>query len=127
MAHHAPVDLLALLWRLPVFDTLYRPYKYFSFEIAFTVAIVGGYTFHLLRQLHSRRVEALLATILIAFSVGFLYPRSATYPFRQRSRETPRQSKRRTIFSPWLPARTPAVSVRRTPSLTSMFAAASAR
>jgi hypothetical protein len=76
LAHHAPVDLLAALWNLPVFDTIYRPYKYFSFQIAFTLAILAGRSFDLLRQMQPRRVEVQLALLLIAFSVGFLHPRA---------------------------------------------------
>jgi hypothetical protein len=76
LAHHAPFDLLKLSWKLPVFEALYRPYKYFSFQIAFTLAIVSGRCFCLLRQLHSRWVEALVALVLIGFAVGFLYPKA---------------------------------------------------
>jgi hypothetical protein len=76
LAHHAPFDLLKVLWTLPVFDAIYRPYKYFSFQIAFTLAILAGRPFDLLRQLHSRGVEAVIALLLIAFSVAFLQPRS---------------------------------------------------
>lgn len=96
LAHHAPVDLLAALWNLPVFDAIYRPYKYFSFQIAFTLAIVAGQSFHLLQRFGSRRVEGAIAVILIAVSVGFLYPRStnmlaAAFVVDQPAVEKPRE------------------------------------
>lgn len=76
MAHHAPIDLLKLLWNLPVFEAIYRPDKYFSFQIVFTLAIVSGRCFSVFTQLHSRSGEAFIAGILILSSVGFLYPKA---------------------------------------------------
>jgi hypothetical protein len=76
MAQRAPVDLLALLRKAPILDAIERPYKSFSFQIAFTLSLVAGRAFDLLRRLHSRSVEALVALVLIAISVGFLQPRS---------------------------------------------------
>ncbi len=78
LAHHAPVDLLKALWNLPVFDTVYRPYKYFSIQIAFIIAVLGGRTFQLLSQLQPRRAEVVLALVLTGLSVGFLYPRNVS-------------------------------------------------
>ena len=76
LAHRAPVDLLEWLWNLPVFDTIYRPDKYFSLAVAFTLAVVSGRSFSLLERLRSRWMERLIALILIVFSVGFLYPKA---------------------------------------------------
>jgi hypothetical protein len=76
LAQHAPVDLLALLRKAPILDAIERPYKSFSFQIAFTLSLVAGGAFDLLRRLQSRAVEALIALTLIAFSVGFLQTRS---------------------------------------------------
>ena len=77
LAQHAPIDLAALLRKLPILDAIERPYKSFSFEIAFTLSLIAGRTFGLLRQFQSRRVEAVIALVLIAFSVGFLEPRAS--------------------------------------------------
>jgi hypothetical protein len=74
LAHNAPVDLLRMLWNFPVFDSIYRPDKYFSFQIAFTFAVVSGRAFSLLARLRSRRLEWLIALIVIALSVSILYP-----------------------------------------------------
>lgn len=98
LAHHAPVDLLAALWNLPIFDTIYRPYKYFSFQIAFTLAILAGRSFDLLREMQPRRVEALLALILTAFSVGFLYPRASAMLSGAFTREEPDLPAAETLF-----------------------------
>ncbi len=76
LAYNASFDLLKLLWHLPVFEAIYRPDKYLSFQIAFTLALAGGRCFSLLRQLQSRWVEGLVALVLVAFSVSFLYPKS---------------------------------------------------
>jgi hypothetical protein len=89
LAHHAPVDLLELLWNLPVFDTIYRPDKYFSFQIAFTLAVVSGRSFSLLAKLRSRWMEWLIAIILIVFSVGFLYPKARSIHRRTFTTEVP--------------------------------------
>ena len=75
MAHHAPFDLLKLLWNLPVFEAIYRPDKYFSFGVAFSLALLSGRSLSLLRQLHSRWAEGVVAVVLIAFATGFLYPK----------------------------------------------------
>jgi hypothetical protein len=90
MAHHARIDLLELLWHLPVFEAISMPDKYFSFQIAFTLAIVAGRSFSPLRQLRSRSVEGLIATILIALSVGFLYPKAEDIQRRTFTRDAPR-------------------------------------
>lgn len=86
LAHNAPVDLLKLLWNIPIFSALYRPYKYFSFQIAFTFAIVSGQFFWLLVKLRPKWIEHILAVILIVAGVWFLYPKMAkvqkdTYTF----------------------------------------------
>jgi uncharacterized membrane protein (UPF0136 family) len=86
LAHNAPVDLLKLLWNVPIFSALYRPYKYFSFQIAFTFAIVSGQFFWLLVKMRPRWLEHIVAIILIVAGVWFLYPKMAkiqkeTYTF----------------------------------------------
>jgi hypothetical protein len=89
LAHHAPVDLVELLWNLPVFDTIYRPDKYFSFQIAFTLAVVSGRSFSLLEKLRFRWMEWLIAIIVIVFSVGFLYPKARSIHSRTFTTEVP--------------------------------------
>jgi len=75
LAHNAPIDLLKLLWNLPVFSAIYRPYKYFSFQIAFTFAIVAGQFFWLLAKMRPKWLEHILAIVLIVLGVWFLYPK----------------------------------------------------
>ena len=75
LAYNAPVDLLRPLWKLPIFSALYRPYKYFSFQIMFTFAVASGQSFWLLRKLRPKWLEHLLAIILITAGVWFLYPK----------------------------------------------------
>ena len=89
LAHRAPVDLLEPLWNLPVFDTIYRPDKYFSFQIAFTIAVVSGRSLSLLEKLRSRWLERLIAIIVIGSSVGFLYPKARSVHGRTFTREAP--------------------------------------
>jgi hypothetical protein len=74
MAHHAGIDLLKLLWNLPVFESIYQPHKYFTFQIVFGLAILSGRCVCWLRQLRFRWLEGLVALALIASSVGVLYP-----------------------------------------------------
>jgi hypothetical protein len=86
LAYNAPVDLLKFLWNLPIFSTIYRPYKYFSFQIGLTIAIASGQPFWLLRKLPYRWLEDICAVILIIAALWFLYPRMAkaqrdTYDF----------------------------------------------
>ncbi|MBC8230727.1 hypothetical protein H8E77_14350 [bacterium] len=86
LAHNAPVDLLKPLWKLPIFNALYRPYKYFSFQIPFTFAVASGQCFWILAKLRPKWLEHLCAIALIVAGVWFLYPKmtkvqSDTYTF----------------------------------------------
>ncbi len=75
LAHNAPVDLLKMLWNLPIFNALYRPYKYFSYQVAYTFIFVSGQFFWLLRKIPLRWIEHILAIILIIVGTWFLYPK----------------------------------------------------
>ncbi len=77
LAFNAPVDLLKFLWKVPIFSAVYRPYKYFSFEIAFTFAIVSGQFFWILAKIRPRLIGHIIAVILIIVGVWFLYPKMA--------------------------------------------------
>jgi hypothetical protein len=77
LAFNAPVDLLKFLWKVPIFSAIYRPYKYFSFEIAFTFAIVSGQFFWLIAKIHPRLIGHIIAIILVIAGVWFLYPKMA--------------------------------------------------
>lgn len=86
LAHNAPVDLLKILWNLPIFNALYRPYKYFSYQVAYTFIFVSGQFFWLLRRIPIRWKEHILAVILVVAGTWFLYPKilkiqSETYTF----------------------------------------------
>ena len=86
LANNISIDLFELLWHLPIFNAVRQPIKYFSFQIVFTIAIASGQFFVLLRRLHPRWSEHLIAVILITLGIGFLYPRvakiqSETYNF----------------------------------------------
>ncbi|MFQ6039253.1 MAG: hypothetical protein ACE5PV_00245 [Candidatus Poribacteria bacterium] len=86
LAYNAPVDLLKPLWKLPIFNALYRPYKYFSFQIPFTFAVASGQCFWILAKLRPKWLEHLCAIALIIVGVWFLYPKMAkvqrdTYTF----------------------------------------------
>lgn len=74
LAYYAPVDLFKLLWKLPLFNVITKPWKYFTFEIVFTLIIVGGQFFWLLTKIRSRWLEHTLAAVLIFLSVLALYP-----------------------------------------------------
>ena len=75
LAYNAPVDLFKLLWQMPIFNTLSKPWKYFTFQIVFTFAIVAGQFFGLLTKLRPRWLEHVFAIALIIISVSFLYPK----------------------------------------------------
>ena len=75
LAYNAPVDLLKLLWHIPIFNVISKPIKYFSFQIVFTLAIVAGQFFWLLAKMRPRWLEHVLSIVLIIMSVWFLYPR----------------------------------------------------
>lgn len=77
MAHYAPLDLLKLLWRLPVFEAIHSPDKYFTFQIAFVLSIASGRCFSLLRRFHSRWIEGLVAAGLIGVSLWTILPSAA--------------------------------------------------
>jgi len=89
LAHNAPVDALKPLWKLPIFNALYRPYKYFSFQIPFAFAVASGQFFWLLAKLRPRWLEHLCAIILIVAGVWFLYPKMAKVQRDTYTFETP--------------------------------------
>ena len=89
LAHNAPVDLLKPLWKLPIFNALYRPYKYFSFQIAFTFAVASGQFFWLLKKFRPRWLEHLCAIILIVAGVWCLYPKTTKVQRDTYTFETP--------------------------------------
>ena len=96
LAYNAPVDLLKLLWNVPIFSALYRPYKYFSFQIAFTFAIVAGQFFWLLLKIRPKWLEHVFAIGLILLGVWFLYPKvdkiqKETYTFDMPSESLVKQ------------------------------------
>jgi hypothetical protein len=78
LADNAPLNLFALLERLPVFNTIKLPYKYFAFPLVLSVAVGSGQFFWLLRRFKHRWLEHLCAVVLIAVGVGFLYPMMAS-------------------------------------------------
>ncbi len=75
LAYNAPVDLFKMLWHMPVFNVINKPFKYFSFQLVFTFAIAAGQFFWLLAKIRPRWLEHILAIVLIVMSVWFLYPR----------------------------------------------------
>ena len=75
LAYNAPVDLFKFLWQMPIFNTLSNPWKYFTFQIVFTFAIVAGQFFWLLTKLRPKWLEHVFAIALIILSVWFLYPK----------------------------------------------------
>jgi len=75
LAYNAPVDLLKLFWHLPVLKEITKPYKYFTFQMVFSFAIVAGQFFWLLAKIRPKWLEHALAVVLIFLSVWFLYPR----------------------------------------------------
>ncbi|MBM3240297.1 hypothetical protein FJZ31_28780 [Candidatus Poribacteria bacterium] len=100
LAHNAPVDLLKPLWKLPIFNALYRPYKYFSFQIPFTFAVASGQCFWILAKLRPPFIppstggkrgvlEHLCAIALIVIGVWFLYPKMAKVQRDTYTFETP--------------------------------------
>ena len=76
LAYNAPVDLFKLLWSLPIFKLITKPFKYFTCQIVFTFAIVAGQFFWVLAKIRPRWMEHVLAILLISISVLFLFPRS---------------------------------------------------
>jgi hypothetical protein len=75
LAYNAPVDLLKLLWNLPIFNAINKPYKYFSFPIVFVFTIVAGQVFWLLKKMQPKWLEHVFAVVLIFGGISFLYPR----------------------------------------------------
>ena len=86
LGHNAPIDLLKLLWNLPVFNTINKPYKYFSAQIVFTFAIVAGQFFWLLAKMRPKWLKHIVAVVLIVLGIWFQYPKveyfqNKTYTF----------------------------------------------
>ena len=89
LAHNAPFDLLKPLWKAPIFSALYRPYKYFSFQLPFAFAVAAGQFFWLLAKLRPKWLEHLCAIILIVASGWFLYPKMTKIQRDTYTLETP--------------------------------------
>ena len=88
LANNAPIDLFKLLWNLPIFNGVRQPPKYFSFQVAFTLAVVSGQPFWLLTELRPQWLAHLVAIIVIIGGMWFLYPKMAkirhnTYNFEK--------------------------------------------
>ncbi len=90
LAHNAPVDLLKVLWNLPILNALYRPYKYFSYQIAYTFIFVFGTVLLAFKENTHTLDRTYTALILIFFGTWFLYPKmlkiqNETYTFNMPS------------------------------------------
>ena len=77
LADKAPIDLFRPLWKLPIFNAVRQPYKYFSFQVVFSIVIASGQIFTLLKRIRFRWLEHLIAIVLIVSGLVFLYPRMA--------------------------------------------------
>ena len=75
LANNISLDLFEILWRLPIFNAVRQPIKYFSFQIVFTISIASGQCFVLLKRFHPQWLEHVISVILIILGVGFLYPK----------------------------------------------------
>jgi hypothetical protein len=107
MAHHAPVDSLKLLWNLPGFDAIYRPNKYFAFQMVFSVAILAGRGLERVQRSRQWWLQAAVGVPLIALSVAFVYPKSRyflakTYSYEQGG-DLPKEEGFFQILAPGLP------------------------
>jgi hypothetical protein len=89
LGDHAPVDLFALLKRLPVFGTIAVPGKYFFFQIIFSIVIAAGQFFWLLEKARRKWVEPACALALIVGGVGLLYPMSTRLQRNSYTMEMP--------------------------------------
>jgi len=89
LANNAPFDLFKILWKLPIFNAVRQPSKYFSFQIPFTLAVASGQSFWLLKKLRPRWLEHILAVLLIIGGVWFLYPKMEKIQRNTYDFETP--------------------------------------
>lgn len=86
LAYNAPIDLFKLLRNLPIFSSIYQPWKYFNFPLVFTLAIIAGQAFWLLKKMRSKKLESLLAVVLIILGTwslyfGVIFVQNNTYKF----------------------------------------------
>ena len=94
MAYHAPVDLLKGMWHLPIFESIYRPDKYFGFQIVFSIAVLSGQGLDLIRRVPWLWIRRLMSGLLVVASAAFFYPKihdvlSTTYEFEAPEAELP--------------------------------------
>jgi hypothetical protein len=66
---NSPIDLHRILWNLPVFKSIIEIAKYYAVFIVFTIAILSGASFSLLRE---RKRAAFVAVILLLLT-GMTY------------------------------------------------------
>lgn len=74
LAYNSPIDLFRILWNLPIFNTL-SDFKYISYQIVFTLAIVSGQFFGLVEKIRSKWFKCIVAATLILVGVSSLYPK----------------------------------------------------
>lgn len=86
----APVDLLALLWKLPFFGTISQPHKYFDIFILLCMCAVAAAGYELAgqalrgRPLLSASLRAVLALASLAPLLIFCFPKYRTaFPVKQ--------------------------------------------
>lgn len=89
LTDNAPIDLFKVFWHLPIFNAVRQPPKYFSFQIAFSIAVASGCCFGVLSRLRWRWVEHLVAVILIAGGLWFLFPKAMNFQHRTYNFDMP--------------------------------------
>ena len=91
LTDNAPIDLFKVFWGMPIFNAVRQPPKYFSFQIAFSIAVASGCCFGVLSRLQWRWLEHLVAVALIVGGLWFLFPKTMNFLHRTYNFDMPKE------------------------------------
>lgn len=68
------INLSALIWRMPIFHSMYKLDKYYSFFVAFLLSLAAGYAFNrILRERLHKRLFFFLALLILIFNTSDVF------------------------------------------------------
>jgi hypothetical protein len=73
------INLSALIWRMPIFHSMLKLDKYYSFFVAFLLSLAAGYAFKILRENLYKKLFIFLALLLITFNTFDIFINNITF------------------------------------------------
>lgn len=73
------INLSSLIWRMPIFHSMYKLDKYYSFFVAFLLSLTAGYAFGILRERLHIKLFLVLALLIIIFNTFDIFVNNITF------------------------------------------------